>query len=312
MLIEHDHTTGVTRIRPEPGDCPEERRSALEFFAELCAVVRGTLSVPTHVEQPQAELLTRPSSSRAASAATSPIAPAQGPWLSDVALAFRDFHIKRKLWKTRTTWTNCYEPILRVARELVSHQTRKVSWADLEGDMHEAVVSDIPVRTIHRALIVQLSEDLFKFPGRHGKRPTAKDAKLILAGGGDAQSSKNARKMMERFATFLHWAADNGYIDAALASQAAVLCRGGDDEDGGARAFDQLRLRKIFESLSYRQDTFKRAYSYWSPLLALFTGGRIAELAGLTVEDFVEVTASHVSGSATRRSLWTALRTNVE
>jgi integrase len=94
---------------------------------------------------------------------------------------------------------------------------------------------------------------------------------------------------MERFSTFLRWASNNGFLDAALADQAAELARGRDDVVGGAHAFDLPRLKRIFDSDQYLSDSFPRAYQYWGPLIALFTAARIAEIANLSVDDFVEV-----------------------
>jgi integrase len=294
---------GSGRFEVEPGDPPEIRRILLRAIDEARrlseAAAESNASTTTAAIAPINHAVTPASANGGTPAVFVPpqpflpaaaalLAPATNHWLFDAVLAFRDFHIQRNLWNP-TTWVGTYEPTLRICRELLSHQTRSTTWTELGGRHRSEVISDIPLGGLHHALIVQLANDLLRFPRRHGKRRTAKDAKLILAGAGTPQSMRNALKMLERFATFLRFAADNGYISAALARQAAVLSRGGADDEGGARAFDLPRLKKIFESLSYRDDTFKRAYCYWSPPLAAFTGGRLAELAGLTVDDFIDV-----------------------
>ena len=51
------------------------------------------------------------------------------------------------------------------------------------------------------------------------------------------------------------------------------------------RAFNQEELQKIFGSDYYRDANYNRAYQYWIPLLAAYTGARVNELAQLNIDD---------------------------
>lgn len=51
------------------------------------------------------------------------------------------------------------------------------------------------------------------------------------------------------------------------------------------RAFNQEELQKIFDSEYYRNAEYNRAYQYWIPLIAAYTGARINEIAQLNIED---------------------------
>ena len=65
------------------------------------------------------------------------------------------------------------------------------------------------------------------------------------------------------------------------------LPRHSDGEDiGGADGFDEHELRAIFNPESLMQA--KRPSQFWTPLLALYTGARLNELACLELSDFVE------------------------
>ena len=58
------------------------------------------------------------------------------------------------------------------------------------------------------------------------------------------------------------------------------------EEIGGADGFDEHELRAIFKPESLMQA--KRPSQFWTPLLALYTGARLNELACLELADFVE------------------------
>lgn len=58
------------------------------------------------------------------------------------------------------------------------------------------------------------------------------------------------------------------------------------EEIGGADGFDEHELRAIFKPESLMQA--KRPSQFWTPLLALYTGARLNELACLKLADFVE------------------------
>lgn len=66
------------------------------------------------------------------------------------------------------------------------------------------------------------------------------------------------------------------------------------DEDEPARGpFDIADLQKLFGSPVFRDRVQAKAargeVSFWLPVLALFTGGRRAELAGLRVSDVQDI-----------------------
>ena len=55
------------------------------------------------------------------------------------------------------------------------------------------------------------------------------------------------------------------------------------------KAFDREDLAKLFGTSEYIKATFPKPYMYWVPLIALYTGARINEIAQLHVADFREI-----------------------
>ena len=92
----------------------------------------------------------------------------------------------------------------------------------------------------------------------------------------------------------LHCTNLQGFIDYATSSGRRNgdnpflrMTRHSDGEEiGGADGFDEHELRDIFNPESLMQA--KRPSQFWAPLLALYTGARLNELACLELSDFVQ------------------------
>ncbi len=52
------------------------------------------------------------------------------------------------------------------------------------------------------------------------------------------------------------------------------------------KVFTNEDLEKLFMSKRYQDDTFKKAYNFWAPVLGLYTGARVNEIAQLYLTDF--------------------------
>lgn len=100
-------------------------------------------------------------------------------------------------------------------------------------------------------------------------------------------SSKTFQYNLRVVRAFLNWVTYKGYdIDPKL----KILLEGSlKDITREARVnrvpFDLSDLNNFFLSESYIQGTFKKTSDYWVPLIALFSGARLGEIAQLTVND---------------------------
>ena len=66
---------------------------------------------------------------------------------------------------------------------------------------------------------------------------------------------------------------------------AKILRHSDGNQGGGAVAFEENELRAIFDPEEFMRA--KRPGQFWGPLLALYTGARLNELACLDLVDFV-------------------------
>jgi len=100
-------------------------------------------------------------------------------------------------------------------------------------------------------------------------------------------SSKTFTYNLRTVADFLNWATYKGY---EVESKLDILIKGSLKntlkEDRSSRIpFNDDDLKALFLSENYIRGTFKRSSDYWVPLIALFTGARLGEIAQLTTED---------------------------
>jgi len=58
--------------------------------------------------------------------------------------------------------------------------------------------------------------------------------------------------------------------------------------ESSKRAFTVDEIRKMFSHEGFTEDGFNKAYRFWVPLIALFTGARVEEIAQMRVEDVRE------------------------
>jgi integrase len=132
------------------------------------------------------------------------------------------------------------------------------------------------------------------------QRCIAFKAALLEAG----QTPVNTDKQLTVFSTLLQYASDQGWIDVNPARGVRVGARA--NAKAARLPFDLPALRLIFGSTIYtagdRPGAAAGEAAYWLPLLALYTGARLEELAQLAPGDVHE--ASYVDASGNQRSAW--------
>ena len=160
------------------------------------------------------------------------------------------------LWDVADKWARERKPQIRTIKKM-----------DLVIRRFEELVGKRTVRKVERAHIV-----------------TFKD-KLLESG----QTPVNTDKTLTMLHTLLNYAADNGIID----SPPAKVNAGGKRAPGKVRyPFDLTALQAIFGSPvyaeHYRPVEGRGEAAYWLPLLGLFSGARVTELAQLRPDDVYE------------------------
>lgn len=120
---------------------------------------------------------------------------------------------------------------------------------------------------------------------------------------GDGQSPANIKTRLSRLGTVLGWATENGYLDANPAK--GITIKVPKKSKDKRQPFDAEDLNAIFSGPVHtggeRPTRGRGEASYWLPLLALFTGARLEEMAQLRPHDVVQEAYADSDGQ-TRKS----------
>ncbi|ADG14230.1 hypothetical protein BC1002_0122 [Paraburkholderia atlantica] len=103
--------------------------------------------------------------------------------------------------------------------------------------------------------------------------------------GRDDFSQAKKTKYFEHIGAILRWARIEQYVRDDLAG---ILRMPAKKATGGYEPFSEDDLRRLFESDDYRDGTFAKASQFWIPLIGLYTGARITEIAQLHLSDIRE------------------------
>ena len=120
----------------------------------------------------------------------------------------------------------------------------------------------------------------------------------------EGHSPANAKVKLSRLRTLLQWAADNDLARENVAKGVAV--KDTESARGKRREFDLPALQKIFSSPVFasgeRPAAGKGEAAYWLPIMALYTGARLEELAQLRPADIYE--QAYPDADGVERSAW--------
>lgn len=149
------------------------------------------------------------------------------------------------------------------------------------------VLGDVPVTSIDRTTMSGFKQTIMKLPTNMNKdkRYRGRSVREILE-----QKPKKTiaahtiNKYLGRASTLFEYATIHGYMPLNPAKDMKVRLnkRNVDTRD----TFTKEDLNRIFNSSQYTGDTFRRSYQFWCPILGLFTGARVNEIAQLHLSDF--------------------------
>lgn len=156
-------------------------------------------------------------------------------------------------------------------------QARTVQIAERTARRFREVVGPVPVASISRQHVIAF-----------------KDA--LLSSG---QTAINTDKILTMLSALLSYAYDQGWLNMNPAKGVKVGARS--NAKAARLPFDLPALKLIFGSPVYTQharpDGGAGEAAYWIPLLALYTGARLEELAQLQPSDIQQATYQDASGS---------------
>ncbi len=102
----------------------------------------------------------------------------------------------------------------------------------------------------------------------------------------DGSSFATKAKKLGSIKSFLNWARDEQQLTGV--STAILQLSSRKIEAAHYEPFSDDDLKKLFHSPAYRDQSFAKASEFWLPLLGLYTGARINELAQLHLDDISE------------------------
>lgn len=164
-------------------------------------------------------------------------------------------------------------------------KTRKELLASLQ--LLISVLGDIPVKSITRAAMSNFKQTVMQLPPNMNKDKCYRDKSIkeILAMKPEKTiTAHTINKYLGRASTLFEYATVHGYMPLNPAKDMKVKLNTRNVDAREIFTPDDLKL--IFNSKQYAQDTFRKSYQFWCPVLALFTGARVNEIAQLHLEDF--------------------------
>lgn len=126
-----------------------------------------------------------------------------------------------------------------------------------------------------------------RLPPNINKSPRYRDKEIsaILALGDPSAAPNTINKSLTRIAAIFKWAVEYGYTSLNPASGMTIKNPKRASEE--RKAFSDEDLKKLFHTKDFLEGT-QFPYMRWIPLIALFTGARLNEIAQLHLSDFLE------------------------
>nr|NJM03416.1 site-specific integrase [Desulfobacula sp.] len=148
---------------------------------------------------------------------------------------------------------------------------------------------DVPINTIDRAMMGQYRRDLAKLPPNMNKDTRYRDLtvhQVLKLEPKPTITVLTISKYMSRATALLEYAKNNG--EMAINPADGITVRKTQRKDEARDMFTTADLEKIFSSDDYINDSFRKSYQFWGPILALYTGARLEEIGSLHLNDFQE------------------------
>jgi integrase len=170
----------------------------------------------------------------------------------------------------------------------------KINWRDKTRDenlailrMFMKVVGDVSIRSITRQKVGEFKQTLSKLPPNVNKNPKFRRKtiqELIRMEVPKRMSGTTIGKYLTRVGALFDYARKNGLYDG---ENPAIGMNPPEDRRAHEKRapFTREELIKLFHSEDYLGDRHNKPHQYWMPLLALFTGARLNELAQLHISD---------------------------
>jgi hypothetical protein len=125
-------------------------------------------------------------------------------------------------------------------------------------------------------------DKLVRLPPNLNKDPALRDRTVaeVISLDLPPQSAITAQKKWSRFEQFLTWTVSHGYLTTNYAK--------GKKHKAKASSYEKFTvddLKALFEGPYFRAHEYDEPFKYWLPVLGLYTGARLEELAQVHLAD---------------------------
>lgn len=188
------------------------------------------------------------------------------------------------------------EQLAAIVEAYCANQISEGSWTAKTEAENKAIyglwlriVGDQPIRSYGFKQHRDYKTSLAKLPANLNKSPIYRDKSIgeILEMTTRPAAPNTINKNLTRVAALFRWAVEYGYTTLNPAGGMTIKNPKRASEE--RHAFTDDDLIKIFHHDDYLRATPKVSYKYWAPLIALFTGARLNEIAQLHLDDFLEL-----------------------
>jgi integrase len=185
------------------------------------------------------------------------------------------------------------EPISEVVEKFVAEKLASQAWTPKTESENRAVFKlfiwvegDVPINTVTRQTMAHFKQVLLKLPPNltKNKRCRGKSIEKILKMSfRQTLSPSSVNRILTRMSGLLQYAEIHGMVTRNPATKMQLKKTQRDDEL--RRVFTPSDLKKLFHSPLYIDDSHSVPYSFWVPIIGLFTGMRIEEICQLYLDD---------------------------
>lgn len=156
-------------------------------------------------------------------------------------------------------------------------------------DLFVRTMGDVPITSIDRPMIRTYKQILMKLPPNMNKVKVYRDKsikEIISMDVANKMSTTTVNKNLGKLSSFFKYAVKNGFINNNPAEGMQLPKKRRDDEYRDP--FNRDDLDKLFYSEEYLEDRHQESYAFWTPIISLFTGCRLEEIAQLHLNDVRE------------------------
>ena len=194
-----------------------------------------------------------------------------------------------KSQKSQTKWQDIFNELKERKKNIsnITNYSLEQSFKRLQiifGIIGKKYIEDITYKDCQR-----ISDIIFKLPVRlhtivkNPENLKASDFKALFEKGYPTVSKTNAIKYLRQFKELLRFAKRRRYIIESLDDDVDIPKK---EQEKKIDGFGENELKLIFNPVTYpRKKDLRNYHNYWIPLIALYTGCRLNEIAQLYVAD---------------------------